>query len=230
MVEEFKAEVRKLIASNKIHEVIEGLKAFSKGNERLRDEVLLIESRLSDLEEKIGKGVLDRLDEERINNQIRDSLLRLISRVNPIDFLVFVENSETVKKLKSEIETKEQEINGLKNKIASLIKREKVLEQEQKEDLAVIQKMRNLEDGELIKICDICKGEGFIEISSHNKEKIEKQLELCDLSEDEKQNLLFNFTLQQMQELINTSKRQPFYLKKSCKACKGMGVWKAKGS
>lgn len=194
MEEDYKKNLKKLISENRITDAVEGILDLSKNNERLKDEVILINSRLSNLEERVRKGMLNHSEEYNIRNQITDSLIRIVNRISKSDYILHIESSEIVISLKKKLGLQDKSISKYQHKIKALeneiikLKSEKnKLKQEASENIKTIKK---LEKAKLIKYCDKCKGNKKVaetlnfkfilkrpENSLNLKEKIKKQVE-----------------------------------------------------
>lgn len=167
MLEEYKDSLKKLLADNKIEEVIKGLIYFSKNNEEIKDEVVLINSRFSALEDGVRKGMLNLSAEDNARNQIANSLLKLINKISGSDLKIYIENSEIVLSLREKLKNFEkesseykEEVQTLKNEISILLQQIKMLENKDNENIRTINQLKELEKVKLVKVCKKCQGAG----------------------------------------------------------------------
>ncbi len=167
MIADYKKVLKKLVADNKIDDVIAALTDFSKDNEKIKDEIILISSRLGSLEERVRKGMLNHSEEYNIRNQITDNLLALINKISKVDYVLHVESSEIVITLKEELKHSHiqklqytKEIQALKKELFKLHEKVSLLEKEVNEGENTIKELKKLQEAKLIKFCENCQGKG----------------------------------------------------------------------
>lgn len=117
MIEEYKRRLHRLIQNNKIELVIKSLTEFSNDDEELRDEIIILGSRLESLDRKTRTGIIGYKDEEGDRNRIKNDLLKFINRLSLDGEIPLLRDSKAVIYLREELEKKDKRIQELQDSI-----------------------------------------------------------------------------------------------------------------
>jgi len=119
-MKEFRNEIEYLLEKNEFKLAFERIQVVIENNDRLKRDLVILKSKLNEVNEREMHGTLDYDSARREKNKVIQGLIDLTREIAEEEYVSFIEKSEIVLKLRENIKEFQDELNATKGNFQKL--------------------------------------------------------------------------------------------------------------